>query len=190
MPKLETIEADSLQHLRERSGIVSARRVADDADGLALCIGVAREPETEETDDLGRSRANDAGPSSGVRRARRSERDTRRARRKARSEKQDEEGFSTDGTLVEGDERDFKAAQRQLDHRVYDLLDDVKAEDFRDPSKGLAVKFGDWRRRYEEEYVNAFGGLAMVQAWEFWARAEMVGWEPFRVSCMMGVGIR
>jgi GC-rich sequence DNA-binding factor len=94
----------------------------------------------------------------------------------------DEDGFSTDSTLAEGDAEDYFAAHQHLEKRVVGLLDDVKAEDFRDPEKGVAVRFGDWRKRYEEEYVNAFGGLALVHAWEFWARGEMVGWEPLRVS--------
>jgi hypothetical protein len=94
----------------------------------------------------------------------------------------DEDGFSTDSTLAEGDAEDYFAAHQHLEKRVIGLLDDVKAEDFRDPEKGVAVRFGDWRKRYEEEYVNAFGGLALVHAWEFWARGEMVGWEPLRVS--------
>jgi hypothetical protein len=65
---------------------------------------------------------------------------------------------------------------------VQALSSDVKAEDFRDPELGLAVRFGGWRKQYEDEYSNAYGGLAMVQGWEYWARQEMVGWEPSRVS--------
>jgi len=158
------------------------RRTADDFDDLALTLGVAppSADEPEELDELGRSRPSEAGPHSGVRRARRTARESRRSKRTQRTSGEDE-GFSTDSTLAEGDAEDYFAAHQQLEKRVHGLLDDVKAEDFRDPEKGVAVKFGGWRKHYEEEYVNAFGGLAVVHAWEFWARGEMVGWEPLRV---------
>lgn len=184
MPKLQEIEADAIHHLKERAELVGERRTADDRDDLALFLGApAPTSDTEEVDDMNRSRRDEAGPSSGVRRVRRSEREGRRLRRRARAARPvEEDGFSTDSTLAEGDAEDYEAAQGVLDRRVVALLEDVKAEDFRDPDKGLAVRFGQWRSRYEEEYVNAFGGLAMVQAWEFWARGEMVNWEPLRVS--------
>lgn len=163
------------------------RRFADDEDDLALFLGCpAAKEEDVEVDELGRSRNTEAGPSSNIRRARRNERHNRRQRRSSRRpQKQvidDDDGFSTDSTLAEGDAQDYATAQHNLEGRVRGLLEDVRAEDFRDPRKGLAVRFGDWRKRYEEEYINAFGGLAMVQAWEFWARGEMIGWEPLRVS--------
>jgi hypothetical protein len=82
----------------------------------------------------------------------------------------------------EGDAEDYETAQQSLQARVNGLSTDVKAEDFRDPEVGLAVRFGGWRKEYEEEYNNAYGGLAMVQGWEYWARQEMIGWEPSRVG--------
>ena len=190
VPKLADIEKDAFHHYDERAKMVSARRTADDSDDLSLFLGAPRPEQTEEVDDIGRSRdiIAEAGPSSGVRRVRREEREARRMRRRDKRSRlprpppEEEEGFSTDGTLAEGDADDYRAAQRHLDSRVRGLLDDVRAEDFRDPNKGLAVRFADWRRRYEDEYVNAFGGLGLVHAWEFYARGEMVGWEPLRVS--------
>jgi GC-rich sequence DNA-binding factor len=169
---------------------VGKRRTADDSDDLALCLGVpaVSNDEIEEVDEMGRSRRTDeSSAQAGVRRARRSDRDSRRARRRAKPSRSQavveaDDGFSTDSTLAEGDADDYQAAHSVLEQRVHALLDDVKAEDFRDPDKGLARRFGGWRKNYEEEYGNAFGGLAMVQAWEFWARGEMVGWEPLRVS--------
>ncbi|KAK8849483.1 hypothetical protein IAR55_004817 [Kwoniella newhampshirensis] len=189
-PKLEKIEADSVHVLKERAEMVNKRRQADDSDDLSLFLGVpapiVADSEVEEVDDLGRTRRadNDAGPSSGIRRARRDERVARRGRRRARVSKapKEEDGFSTDSTLAEGDAEDYAIAQSGLEKRVHALLDDVRAEDFRDPDRGLALRFGGWRKKFDEEYVNAFGGLALVQAWEFWARGEMVGWEPLRNS--------
>ena len=164
------------------------RRTADDLDDLAVTLGVAppSADEPEEVDELGRSKPSEAGPHSGVRRARRTARESRRGKRKQRASGEDE-GFSTDSTLAEGDAEDYFAAHQQLEKRVHGLLDDVRAEDFRDPEKGVAVKFGGWRKHHEEEYVNAFGGLALVHAWEFWARGEMVGWEPLRVSSLISI---
>jgi GC-rich sequence DNA-binding factor len=176
-----------LNHLKERAELYGGRRTADDLDDLALTLGSAPRPadEPEEVDELGRSKPSDSGPHSGIRRARRAAREARRGKRKERASAED--GFSTDSTLAEGDAEDYFAAHQHLEKRVIGLLDDVKAEDFRDPEKGLAVKFGGWRERYEEEYVNAFGGLALVHAWEFWARGEMVGWDPLRV-CRAATG--
>ncbi|WWC73495.1 uncharacterized protein I206_107465 [Kwoniella pini CBS 10737] len=184
-PKLETIESDSIAHLKERASMVNNRRSADDSDDLSLFLGVAPPAEGEEVkDEFGRSTESEAGPSSIRRKIRRDERITRRGKRRTRTAKSanDEEGYSTDSSLAEGDQEDYKAAQHHLERRVHALLDDVKAEEFRDPDKGIAMRFGGWRQKYEEEYVNAFGGLALVQAWEFWSRGEMVGWEPLRSS--------
>ncbi|WVR08253.1 hypothetical protein IAU60_005300 [Kwoniella sp. DSM 27419] len=182
-PKLESIESDAIHHFQERSSIITKRRAADDSDDLSLFLGTpAPVIDESQLDEFGRSAADqEAGPSSIRRRVRRDERNARRGKRRARVLKlaDDEEGFSTDASLGEGDSEDYIAAQGRLEHRVHALLDDVKAEDFRHPEKGIALRFGGWRSKYEEEYVNAFGGLALVQAWEFWARGEMIGWEPF-----------
>ncbi|ODN78431.1 hypothetical protein L202_04069 [Cryptococcus amylolentus CBS 6039] len=187
-PKLESIENDAVHHIKERSDIVRKRHEEDDGDDLSLFLGVPRPAAgEEEVDELGRVKDinREAGPSSGVRRGRREERGARRLRRQRQNRgpaSVDEDGFSTDSTLADADIQDYTAALNKLDHRVHALMHDVKAEDFKDPNKGLAVKFGGWRQRDEEEYSSAFGGLALVQAWEFWARAEMVGWEPLRGS--------
>jgi GC-rich sequence DNA-binding factor len=183
---LADIEADAMHHLQERADLVRKRRTGDDEDDLSLFLG-APAPADQGVDDLGRSLDTDSGPSSSVRRVRRSERESRRTKRKSKQTKvvETEEGYSTDSSLAEGDALDYAAATRDLRKRVAGLLEDVRAEDFRNPEKGVAVKFGEWRSKYEEEYVSAFGGLAMVQAWEFYARSELVGWEPLRVSRMI-----
>lgn len=189
MPVLQKIEKDMMLHYKERHNIYTKRRLQDDADDLALCVGIvapAEGDEDEEVDEMGRTRRkiDESGAYSGVRRARREERAARRQRRKARksSAKIEEEGYSTDSSLGEGDAEDYQTAQEALQARVNALSSDVKAEDFRDPELGLAVRFGGWRKQYEDEYSNAYGGLAMVQGWEYWARQEMIGWEPSRVS--------
>lgn len=167
--------------------MVTKRRAEDDSDDMSLFLGVApaapSEEAEEQVDELGRVRKpyDESGYNSGVRKARRSDRLARRQRRRAAPLEEDD-GYSTDSTLGAADSADYKAAQASVGSRVEGLLGDVKAEDFRDPDLGLAVRFGDWRAKYDEEYRNAFGGLAMVQAWEFYARGEMVGWDPLRVS--------
>jgi GC-rich sequence DNA-binding factor len=189
MPVLQKIEKDMMLHYKERHDIYTKRRLQDDADDLALCVGIVAPTEAdeeEEVDELGRTRrkVDESGAYSGVRRARREERAARRQRRNARkpTSRTEEDGYSTDSSLGEGDAEDYQMAQAALQARVQALSSDVKAEDFRDPELGLAVRFGGWRKQYEDEYSNAYGGLAMVQGWEYWARQEMVGWEPSRVS--------
>ncbi|ORX37954.1 nineteen complex-related protein 2-domain-containing protein [Kockovaella imperatae] len=181
IPRLEEIEKDALHHLTERQDLVNKRRYADISDDLSLFLGSPM-PDPEDVDEMGRSRESEAGPSSAVRRSRRSDREARRSRRRTTRPAQEDEGYSTDSSLAQGDAEDYRVAQRNLSRSVQGLLEDVKAEDFRDPTLGLAKRFGDWRKRYEEEYLQAFGGLALVQAWEFWVRGELIGWEPFRDS--------
>jgi GC-rich sequence DNA-binding factor len=106
----------------------------------------------------------------------------RRSRRRARRPSSAEDGYSTDSSLGEADAADYAEAQEVLQQRAKALSADVEAEDFRDPVVGIAQRFGGWRDKFEEEYSNAYGGLALVQAWEYWARGEMIGWEPTRVS--------
>ncbi len=170
--------------------IVSKRRAEDDADDLTMFLGVPAliEPEegAEEVDKLGRSRRafDDSGAQSGVRRYRRQDRQARRDRSRSTRPTQhyQEDGFSTDSSLGDADAADYQDAQDALQKRAAALTADVKAEDFRDPNIGIAQRFGGWRDRYTEEYSNAYGGLALVQAWEYWARSEMITWEPTRVG--------
>lgn len=181
VPQLDEIQQDQLKFIQERAALISKRRAADDADDLALFLGAPGSATSAEDMEAAR-------PNSEVRRSRRKDRQDRRARRLGvlAAAEDPEEGFSTDSDL-EGDVADdYEAAQNDLDRRVHSLLDDVKAEDFRDPTKGLAVRFAGWRERYPEDYNGAFGGLALVQAWEFWARGEMVGWEPVKVRILRG----
>jgi GC-rich sequence DNA-binding factor len=182
-PKLEDIEKDSDQFMRERNVMVASRRSADDGDDLALFLGIPRPAEGADKSAVDTSTAN-----SDYRRVRRTARTDRRERRIGvvnSASTASEEGLSTDSELEQDVVDDFAASQHDLERRVHALLEDVKAEDFRYPERGLALRFADWRKRYPEDYDGAFGGLALVQAWEFWARGEMVGWDPLRVSCRL-----
>lgn len=177
--------------------MITKRRLDDDTDDLAMFLGVAvpftqEAEEEEEVDEMGRvkRKVDDSSANSGARRYRREDRVNRRNRRRSKRPTNgvnfvagDEDGFSTDSSLGQADSEDFASAQSGLMRRVQNLSQDVVAEDFRDPVLGLAKRFGGWRKEYGEEYENAYGGLAMVQGWEYWARKEMVGWEPARVSC-------
>ncbi|KAL1412967.1 hypothetical protein Q8F55_000716 [Vanrija albida] len=176
MPKLEDIEKDAAKYEKERSTMVVQRRAADDADDLSLFLGIPTSSTPESTTD-------DSAANSDARRIRRIAREDRRARRRgvmAAAVPSDVDGLSTDSELDDETTDAFTASQHDLDREVESLLADVKAVDFRDPNQGIAVWFGDWRKRYPEEYNGAFGGLSLVQAWEFWARGEMVGWQPSR----------
>lgn len=41
--------------------------------------------------------------------------------------------------------------------------------------------FAEWRLVYGDSYRDAWGGLGLVAAWEFWARLEAIGWDPISV---------
>lgn len=161
--------------------MISKRRRADDEDDMSLFLGTLPTPpqpegETEELDELGRivPRANPAV----VRKERISARAARRLRRKAVSQKQDEEGYSTDSSLPPSDGADYVTAINRISTSARDILSDVRSKEFKDASLGLAKWFGDWRGKYEDIYTGAWGGLGLVGAWEFWVRLEIVGWNP------------
>ncbi|GMK57675.1 hypothetical protein CspeluHIS016_0405090 [Cutaneotrichosporon spelunceum] len=173
VPLLDAIEKDANRFAGERAERISARQAGDDSDDLALVVGVAANQTRPEEQS-----ASESGPNSDARKIRRQAHADRRARRRGIVAAPDDDGLSTDDEL-EGDlADDYEAAQHEIERRVHGLLEDVKAEDLRDPEIGIAVRFADWRKRYPEEYDGAFGGLSLVQAWEFWARGEMIGWDP------------
>lgn len=157
--------------------MVSKRRDEDDEDDVSLFLRLPIKPSNEdETDELGRSM--DQGPHAPIRKARRAARDQRRITRSDSVE----EGFSTDSELPSGDADDFDAALSQLRQRIAEVLSDVKMKDFKDARLAVAERFGDWRTKYGESYVGAWGGLGAVGSWEFWARLEMAGWDPLHES--------
>jgi GC-rich sequence DNA-binding factor len=161
--------------------MVDQRRRADDTDDLATFLGPLpvvklAEPEVEETDELGRviPRPNPAT----LKRERREGRIRRRRVRQHKSE-EEEEGFSTDSSLLPPDASDYSNAIKSLVLRTKDVLADVRAEEFRDPGKG---RWSIWRAKYADSYVGAWGGLGVVGVWEFWVRLEMVGWDCVEVG--------
>jgi GC-rich sequence DNA-binding factor len=164
--------------------MVEQRRLADDADDLTAFLGpLPSAPHTapEELDELGRV-VPKANPEAG-RRARKEARNTRRARRQAAPGRrvENDEGYSTDATLPPIEQGDFRQAIADLTADRNEILSDVRVEEFRNPSVGLAKWFGGWRARYGDIYGAAWGGLLLVSAWEFWVRLETLGWSPFDV---------
>ncbi|KAG1872371.1 GCFC-domain-containing protein [Suillus subalutaceus] len=188
-PKLEKLEDEYISVLKERSEMIAQRRQADGQDDLSLIFGplLVSVDQFEEVDDLGRvlPRANPVT----VRREREAARIARRLRRKRERETRAittlldrEDGYSTDSSLPPSDAMDYRSAMERIANDGHNLLSDVHAAEFRDPSLGLAKWFGGWRRRFGDSYTGAWGGLGLVGAWEFWARLELLGWNPFETS--------
>jgi len=118
-----------------------------------------------------------------LRRERRAARVARRTRRHAAEPPADtdtrDEGYSTDSSLHQSDALDYRNALKRIATDAKYLFSDVRAAEFKDPSRGLAKWFGEWRERYGDSYTGAWGGLGLVGAWEFWVRLEILGWNPF-----------
>lgn len=84
----------------------------------------------------------------------------------------------------------FAERREKLLEEQEHLLADTHAPEFRDPAataedgsphpRSLVVRFGEWRASYADEYNLAYGGLALANAWEFWARRELALWDPLR----------
>ena len=163
--------------------MINKRRTADDEDDLAMIFGdLPTQPvqQAEQTDELGR--AIPVANAIAGRRDRMAARSKRRLLRRAKQNTQNpEEGFSSDSSLPPSDAADFHVAIEKLLQKRKDVLVDVKAKDFKDPSAGLSKWFGEWRERFGDSYTGAWGGLGMVGAWEFWTRLEVVGWNPLEV---------
>lgn len=185
-PKLERLEDEYISVVKERSEIIARRRQADNQDDLFLIFGslLATADQSEEVDDLGRvlPRANTPiirCEREAARIARRLRREREREIRAIRTQPDREEGYSTDSSLPPSEAMDYRSAMERIANDGHDLLSDVRAAEFRDPSLGLAKWFGGWRRRFGDSYTGAWGGLGLVGAWEFWVRLELLGWNPF-----------
>ncbi|KAF9221600.1 hypothetical protein BS17DRAFT_711194 [Gyrodon lividus] len=182
-PMLEKLEEEHLSILKERAEMIAQRRNADDRDDLAIVFGLVPESssEADEVDELGRvvPKANSVA----LRRERRAARTARRSCRHAVNAPSDtdarDEGYSTDSSLPQSDALDYRSALERIAADAKDIFSDVRAVEFRDPSRGLAKWFGEWRERYGDSYTGAWGGLGLVGAWEFWVRLDILGWNPF-----------
>ncbi|KAL1950433.1 hypothetical protein VTO73DRAFT_5557 [Trametes versicolor] len=179
-PQLEKLEDEHISIIKERADMIAQRRKAEDADDLALFFGTPPQlqPRPDEVDDLGRviPSANPAASRADRTAARAARRLHRRAAHQQRPA--EEEGYSTDGELPLGDADDYRVAMGKLVADAQAIMADVKAEEFRDASAGVGKWFGEWRAKFDEVYRGAWGGLGMVSAWEFWARLEILGWNP------------
>ncbi|KAF9496528.1 GCFC-domain-containing protein [Pleurotus eryngii] len=169
-PQLEKLEEAQLALLKQRLDVVVNRRRMDDEDDLTTFRG--RQPnsnvaETITKDEFGRS-----VPPSVLRRERRAARLARRARRQSTTE---EEGYSTDSSLAPAEQESYELTSTELIERKADVLADVRAAEFKDPAKSKWWR--EWREKYTDSYVGAWGGLGLVGAWEFWVRLEIVGWD-------------
>lgn len=185
---LEKLEEDHLSLLHERLKLVSSRRQVDDEDDLNAFYGPLPTPapetdEPEQTDELGRTIPK-PNPTI-LRKERRAARSIRHAQRvqkralmKSRPDEEEEEGYSTDSSLPPLEASDYSAAVSSLSTRKKDVLSDVRADEFRNPT---GEKWSAWRERYGDTYRSAWGGLGVVSAWEFWVRLEIVGWDCIEV---------
>ncbi|KAI0283947.1 nineteen complex-related protein 2-domain-containing protein [Russula aff. rugulosa BPL654] len=183
-PQVEKLEDEHVSILKERRDMIQARRRAEDEDDLSMFLGfLPTLPHTgpEELDEMGRiiPRFNAEATRGDRRTARAARRDLRR--RNGR-QGEDEEGYSTDATLPPSDATDYLAAHQQLSRQRDEILSDVKAKEFKDPMLGIGARFAAWRERFDDSYIGAWGGLALVGAWEFWTRLEILGWNPFEDS--------
>jgi GC-rich sequence DNA-binding factor len=181
-PSLERIEDDHTSLLRERLDFVSQRRRQDDEDDLSSVYGAlpppAEDPKAEPAvDDLGRTIPEASQPL--LKRERRAARDARRHRRLSRTAPEaDEEGYSTDSSLPPADASDYTTALSSLKTRTKEILADVRAEEFKNPS---STRWNAWRDKYGESYRNAWGGLGIISVWEFWVRLETATWDCIEV---------
>lgn len=176
--------------LKERHDLIAGRRKEDDEDDLVTVFGSLPREEGEareepELDEFGR-----AIPKPSIQQLRKERMEYRSIRRAHRlksrrtTTSEDEEGYSTDDELPRDDETAYTEAVSSIQSRGQEILADVKAEEFKDPSKG---RWGSWRQRYPDLYVNAWGGLGVVSVWEFWVRLELLGWDP--ISTGHGKGL-
>ncbi|KAI6114380.1 GCFC-domain-containing protein [Pisolithus sp. B1] len=185
-PELERLESEHISMLKERAGMITQRRKEDDEDDLSVVFGTPpqRDPQPDELDELGRTvpRADPVALRKVRRVARVAHRKCRQSRNALSEDDWEEEGYSTDSSLPPSDAQDYRAAIQRITTGGEELLSDVAAAEFKDPSLGLAKWFGEWRKRYGDSYTGAWGGLGLVGAWEFWVRLELLGWDPLDSS--------
>lgn len=164
--------------------MIARRRHADDEDDLSVVYGTV--PKSSGELDNADRRVSPISNPTVLKNERRAARVARRYRRHAAKMSSDpddrEEGYSTDSSLTESDALDYQQALERIFADGKNILSDVRSVEFKDPDRGLAKWFGEWRKRYTDSYISAWGGLGLVAAWEFWVRLEILGWNPFEVG--------
>ena len=182
-PRLEKLEEEHLSVLKERAEMIARRRSADDEDDLSVVFGTKPSTELDTADEL--HRVLPTSNSVVLRRQRRTDRVARRTHRHAKkmpsSANAHEEGYSTDSSLTHSDTLDYQRALERITADGKGILSDVRSVEFKDPNRGLAKWFSEWREYYADSYIGAWGGLGLVGAWEFWVRLEILAWNPFEV---------
>lgn len=175
--------------LKERAEMIARRRNDEDKDDLSVVFGTIPKPsaELDVIDEM--QRALPTSNSMVLRKERRTARVARRTRRHAGEKALDsdgrEEGHSTDSSLTQSDALDYRQALERIAADGKDILSDVRSVEFKDPNRGLAKWFGEWRERHADIYIGAWGGLGLVGAWEFWVRLEILGWNPFEACSFL-----
>lgn len=162
-PALENLEEEHISLLEERHNMIRNRRQAEDTVDLDTFIGPLPVESGEDAASKTISKI---------------ERKEARIMRLQQQQIDGEDGYSTDGGIPDSDEAAYRSALTSLAGRTKDVLSDVKAADFKDPGKG---RWNSWRSEYADSYFGAYGGLGVVSVWEFWARLELVGWNPIEV---------
>ena len=85
---------------------------------------------------------------------------------------------AADAWLSDADKEQFLEGCVQLRKEHALVMSDVENDAFRDPAVELVPRFEAWRTRYLGDYDKAWGGLALANAWEWYARYEIALWDP------------
>jgi len=180
-PMLERLEEEYISLLTERAEMVAMRRNQDDEDDLSIFLGPIpiQSSSLENADEI-----EEIGGATSKLDSLQERRNRRVARQQLRSTclTGEEEGFSTDSSLAPSDANAYAAALQSLTRKKKEILSDVGAEEFRDPGKG---RWRAWRENYSDSYIGAWGGLGVVNVWEFWMRLESVGWNCIDVRTLL-----
>ena len=170
MPLLETLEHNAMALLTDRTVTRQRARMQALEDDIALVYGVS--PTSlwvPRTDAERRLRLVDADGAwnSPVRQA--------RAGVSVPADKSEQ-------WLGAEEQGSFAAAREELYTQHAHIMADVQAPEFQDPAANtpgaLVQRFDEWRSRFPKEYDLAWGGLALANAWDFWARYELSLWDP------------
>lgn len=197
-PRLEALEADWIGLLQERTRMIQRSRANDIVDELSLFFGVPSKPllpsSTGKMSGVENPEARQENEASGDVKLPEEEGGAMspiRVNRRERAAKM----VGKDYDLDPADLAAFAIARQDLERRLKQLFDDVKAAEFLDPAAeivresdgrralhpaSLVARFMHWRKRYPEDYAGAWGGLALAGVWEFWARKQCCFWDVFR----------